>query len=282
MKWMIVTDSSCDLTGLDTGSADISYESVPFVLNIDNRDFVDDLSLSVSDMVDAMEASSASHSACPSPNAWEEKFQQAEQVIAMTISGRLSGSYNSAMVGKAMALEKHPEKKIEVIDSLSTGPKLVLLVQHALRLIQEQVSFEKICASCRELASSGRTIFTLSSFHNLVQNGRVSKIAGFLAGKLGIRVIGVGSPEGEIQLKELMRGEQRTLKKILKDMEENGYAGGKMSISHCLNLPMAEMLKSMILSRWQNAEIELLPTRGLDSYYAERSGLIICYPAFAG
>lgn len=279
MKWLIVTDSSCDLTGLDTGSSDIGFETVPFVLNIDGKDFVDDLSLRVPGMVDAMEASDTSHSACPSPAAWNEAFSQADQVIAMTISGRLSGSFNSAEAGRAMTMEEHPEKKIAIIDSLSTGPKLVLMAQQAMRQIQDRVSFEDVCESCRRLAERGRTIFTLSSFHNLVQNGRVSKIAGFLAGKLGIRVIGVGSPEGEIQLKELMRGEQRTLRKILKDMEENGYEGGEMAISHCQNPSMAESLKQMILSRWSEAKIQLLPTRGLDSYYAERSGLIICYPS---
>ena len=277
MKWMIVTDSSCDLTSLDTGSSEIGFETVPFILNIDQKDYVDDLSLSVPELVDTMEASSVSRSACPSPSAWEEAFRKADRVIAFTISGRLSGSYNSAMAGKSMALEKKPDKQIEVIDSLSTGPKLVMLVQNALRQIQDGVSLSRICASCRAQASSIRTIFTLSSFHNLVQNGRVSRIAGFLAGKLGIRVIGVGSPEGEIQLKELMRGEQRTLKKIVRDMEENGYSGTDMVISHCLNEPMTRTLRDMIRSRWAEASVQVLPTRGLDSYYAERSGLIICY-----
>ena len=277
MKWLIAADSSCDLTAMDTGSEEIEYGSVPFMIHVDQQEYVDDGSLNVPQMVDAMEASSASHSACPSPAAWEALFMKADHVIAMTISARLSGSYNSAMVGRAMALEKDPGKKIEVIDSLSTGPKLVMMAQNAVRQIHSHLPFEAVCASCRDLAGSARTIFTLSSFHNLVQNGRVSKIAGFIAGKLGIRVIGVGSPEGEIQLKELMRGEQRTLRKILKDMEENGYSGSEIAISHCMNESMAHTLKEMIRARWQNARVQILPTRGLDSYYAERSGLIICY-----
>ncbi len=279
MKWMLVTDSSCDLKSLDTGSDDIGFSSVPFVLNLDGKDYTDHPDLVVPDLVNAMEKADVSRSACPSPSAWEEAFRHADQVIAFTISGRLSGSYNSAVAGKAMALEENPARKIEVIDSLSTGPKLILLVQQALRGIQAGLPMEQVCAACRKFAAAGRTIFTLSSFHNLVQNGRVSKIAGFLAGKLGIRVIGVGSPEGEIQLKELMRGEQRTMKKILRDMEENRYSGGEMAISYCLNDSMASALKEMILSRWNSASVQLFPTRGLDSYYAERSGLIICYPA---
>ena len=176
-----------------------------------------------------------------------------------------------------MAMEEHPEKQIEVIDSLSTGPKLVLMAQEAARQLQAQLPFDQVCNSCRELARSMRTIFTLSSFHNLVQNGRVGKVAGFIAGRLGIRVIGVGSPEGEIQLKELMRGENRTMKRIIKDMEENGYDGTPMAISHCLNEELAQNLISMITAKWAEAKVQLLPTRGLDSYYAERNGLIICY-----
>ena len=217
MKWLIAADSSCDLKTLDTGSDDILFDTVPFVLSADGQDFLDDESLFVPEMVNAVEASSVSRSACPSPSAWETLFQKADRIIALTISGRLSGSYNSAMVGKAMALENHPEKQIEIIDSLSTGPKLVMMAQAALRQIQNHASFESVCACCKDLANSVRTIFTLSSFHNLVQNGRVRKAAGFIAGKLSIRIIGVGSPEGEIQLKEIMRGENRTIKKIIKD-----------------------------------------------------------------
>ena len=274
---MIVADSSCDLKTLDTKSPEIGYDTVPFVMDVDGREFVDDENISVPEMVDAMEKAGKSHSACPSPEAWRALFEKADHIIALTISGRLSGSYNSAMVGKSMALEDHPDKKIEVIDSLSTGPKLVMLAQSALKQIQEQIPFETIVASCREQAQNARTIFTLSNFHNLVQNGRVSKIAGFIAGRLGIRVIGVGSPEGEIQLKELMRGENRTLKRIIKDMEENDYQGTPMTVCHCMNEPMAQNLKEMIVARWQSAKVQLLPTRGLDSYYAERSGLIITY-----
>ena len=278
MKWMIVTDSSSDLISLDTGTADIGFDTVPFVMNIDQKDYVDNSDLSVPTLVDAMEASRESHSACPSPAAWYEVFRRADRVIALTISGRLSGSFNSAMAGRLMTLENHPGKKIEVVDSLATGPKLALLARHAVKMIQDQVPMETVCDSCRKLARSVRTVFTLSSFHNLVQNGRVGRIAGFLADRLDIRAIGVGSPEGEIQMKELLRGEKRVIKKILKDMEENGYNGAEMAISHCLNESMAHALKQMILSRWENAKILILPTRGLDSYYAERSGLIVSFP----
>jgi len=275
---MIVTDSSCDLREI-ADAADVGYQQVPFVMNISDKDYVDDDTLDVPGMVDAMEASEKSHSACPSPSAWQEAFEKADHVIAMTISGRLSGSYNSAMTAREMVLEEHPDKQIEVIDSLSTGPKLVLMVNRAAEMIKGSESFDAVCAACREIASSFRTIFTLSNFHNLVTNGRVPKVAGVIAGALGIRVIGVGSKEGEIRMKEPVRGENRALKRIVKDMEDHGYDGSPMAISHCLNPDLASSLISQIQSVWQSAKVQLLPTRGLDSYYAERGGLIICYRA---
>ena len=275
---MIVADSSCDLTTLETGSQEIEYGTVPFQMNLDGKEYEDNEKLNVEEMVDRMEEASVSHSACPAPEAWAEKFLQADRSIAFTISSRLSGSYNSAMAARGMVLEQYPEKKIEVIDSLSTGPKLVLLTQQALKQINAKASFDQVCASCRELANSAKTVFTLSSFHNLVQNGRVSRVAGFIAGKLNIRVIGIGTEEGRIHLKELMRGEKKTLRNLIACMREDGYHGQPMAISQCLNLPMAEALKAMILENWRNAMVQILPTRGLDSYYAERSGLIVSYP----
>ena len=278
MKWMIVADSSCDLKTLETESSDLIYETVPFQMILDGREYEDNEELNVPEMVDRMETAKSIHSACPAPNSWVEKFMEAEQSIAITISSRLSGSYNSAMAARGMVLEQEPDKKIEVIDSLSTGPKLVLLAQLAARKIEEKASFEEVCAACKEFARTGKTVFTLSSFHNLVQNGRVSKVAGFIAGKLGIRVIGIGTDEGRIHLKELMRGEKKILRNLIACMREDGYQGQPMAISHCLNLPLAEELKTLIMDTWHGAIVQILPTRGLDSYYAERSGLIVSYP----
>ncbi len=277
MKWMIVADSSCDLMQLETKSKDIAYQTVPFQMTLDGVNYTDDEGLDVPSFVSAMESSKESHSACPSPETWARHFEQADRSIAITISSRLSGSYNSAIAAKGMVEEQYPEKRIEVIDSVSTGPKLVMLVQLAARLMAENKSFEQVCEACRNMAANVRTIFTLASFHNLVQNGRVSKFAGFIAGKLNIRVIGVGTDEGTIHLKELMRGEKKTLRNIVACMQEDGYNGSDMAVSQCLNPRLAEDLKTMILEKWQRARVQILPTRGLDSYYAERDGLIICY-----
>lgn len=135
MKWNIVTDSSCDMFGFDKDYENIVFSSVPFTISVGDENFIDDQNLDVDGMIDSMDAcAQASHTACPSPHAWLEKFEQEGNVIAITISSKLSGSYNSACAAKDMVLENQPDKKITVIDSRSTGPEMVLLVKRSARL----------------------------------------------------------------------------------------------------------------------------------------------------
>ena len=58
-------------------------------------------------------------------------------------------------------------------------------------------------------------------------------------------------------------------------MRERGFAGGNVAIGHCGNHAVAQALKEGILNAWEDSRIEILPTRGLCSYYAERGGLIV-------
>lgn len=135
MKWNIITDSSCDMFGFEKEHENIVFSSVPFTISVGDENFVDDRNLDVDGMIDSMDAcAEASHTACPSPHAWQEKFEQEGNVIAITISSKLSGSYNSACAAKDMVLEEQPDKKIAVIDSRSAGSELVLLVKKSASL----------------------------------------------------------------------------------------------------------------------------------------------------
>lgn len=274
----IVTDSSCDLYRLpETGGA-VRYTSIPFVFTIGNRQFVDDDQLPLEEMIDAMEhEKTASHSGCPSPAAWMEAFSQEGDVIAITISGALSGSYSSACAARDMLLETMPEKRITVINSVSAGAGLVLLVHGILKEVAEGQPYEEIVARCRRLCARKRTVFALCSFDNLVKNGRIPRLVGFVARRLGFWGIGVGTDQGEIEIKGKVRGKLRAMEEILKDMRAWGKPVSRVVITQCQNLEMAQSLKTRILSHWPGAAIDIQPTRGLCSYYAERHGLIVSY-----
>ncbi len=277
MNWNIVTDSSCDMKQFAPEDERISFSSVPFVIRAGDAEFIDDEQLDVEAMVDALgEIKEAGRTSCPSPETWLEKFRRAGSVVAVTISSNLSGSYNSACLARDMILEKEPDRKIAVIDSKSAGPELTMIVRRLHSLIDEKISFEEIVEKLNQFADKTQTIFALTSFDNLVKNGRVSRIAGFVAGKLGMCGIGVAN-DGRIDVKSKVRGTQRALKAIIDDMKANAFTQGPVLISHCLNEELALKLKNLILQTWEKAQVDIMPTRGLCSFYAEKGGMIVAY-----
>ena len=278
MKWSIVTDSSCDYPAGPSLGADIHFARVPFIIRIGERDYLDDETIRVPDMLNDMEScAEAGSTACPSPGAWQELFEQADQTIAITISAGVSGSYDSAEAARRMVLEKHPDKKIWVLNSRSAGSALSLYVEKAVQLIEQGLDFDGVVAGLEAYAAERHTVFALASFTNLIKNGRVGRLSGFIAGKLGIWGIGIASEEGTIVVKTKTRGIPRVIDCLLGDMKEHHFQGGEVIISHCQNLELAVMVRERILELWDNARVQILATGGLCSFYAERRGLILAY-----
>ena len=280
MIWNIIADSSCDLKVLQTsGKVDkVHYETVPFVITVGGEDYVDDETIAIDRMLDGIEKEkTATHTSCPSPGAWLELFSREGNVIAVTISGQLSGSYNSACAAAEMLRQEEPGKNIAVIDSFSAGAGLVMLVKRIGEWIEDGKSFEEVVSLAHDMAERKRTIFALCSFNNLIKNGRMSPIAGFAAQKLRFWGIGIGTKHGEIRIKGKARGAKKMLQAIVNDILEFGSPIRHVYICHCQNMQMAQELKEAIHARWEDVMIEIHETKGLCSYYAERHGLIISY-----
>ncbi len=276
--WNIVTDSSCDLVKLENLPQHIKYTSVPFVLTIDDRDYIDDVHLDTSTLLHDMNTSQAtSHSGCPCPNSWLWHYEEADNIFCITISEKLSGSYNSALSAKNIAQQQNPHQQITILDSQSTGPACVLLVQKLCYLLQDNNSnYNTIQKQMETYRNSLHTIFALSSFDNLVKNGRLNRITGILAKKLHFWGVGIGE-DGNIKFMKKVRGKNHVLSTIIEDMETNDFSHGDVVISHCHNLSLAQELYQMIREKWHDSRISILPTRGLNSYYAEDGGIIVSY-----
>ncbi len=278
MKWNIVADSSCDLRSSDVACEETGFTTIPFTLRIDERDYVDTEDMNIMEMVEAMEASKeVCRSSCPATADYAAEYEKAEQTIAITISSNLSGSHNSAVAAKQLVLSEEPDKKIEVLDSFATGPETALCIYKLRDLIREGHPFEHVVAEGRKFLEKTKTSFALCSFDNLVKNGRMSKFTGFVARKLGMWGIGIASDIGTIIIKGKSRGPKKAIEFLLEDMAERGFNGGIAAISHCYNSEMASRLRDAIVERWNTAKVTIFPTRGLDSFYAERGGLIIAF-----
>ena len=278
MEWNIIADSSCDTFELEKQYSDIRFSTIPFVISVESKDYVDDETLDTARMVSAMEESKkASHTSCPSPNAWYEQFLKPGYTIAVTISSRLSGSFNSATTAMNMIHEKYPDKKIALIDSHSTGPEMIMIIRKLCEWINSGADFDDVVRNAIEYEKRTHIVFALSSFNNLIKNGRMSRIAGFLAGRLHMWGIGIGSEEGTIIIKHKVRGQKKALETIISDIKERRVKPVEVVISYCQNLELAETLKAAIEKLWNEAKVTIVPTRGLCSYYAERNGLIVAF-----
>ena len=202
-------------------------------------------------------------------------FGDAEEVFCVAITSGLSGSYNAACIAKEMYEAEHPGRRVFVIDSLSAGPELTLIVEKLEELICAGKSFEEICAYIPEYQKNTGLLFMLESLNNFAANGRVSPAVAKIAGVLGIRIVGKASDEGTLEPTDKCRGEVKSLNAILKHLKESGLKTGKVQLAHCLNESAANTLKSMIEAELPEVTVNIGINLGLCSFYAEKGGLLV-------
>lgn len=279
MSWMIVCDTSCEIRDLEDLGFDVQFGLVPFKIRVGEREFVDLPTLNTAQMLKAMtEYKGGSSTACPSPEEWAEQFLKADNVIAITISHNLSGSYNAAQSAREMVLDEYPDKNIFILDTLSCAGALAEAAELANRLAAENTRFEEVCRAVTDHNSSGHILFALASFDNLAKAGRVSKVVGFIAGALNMRVLGRRTPDGKIDFFFKTRGETRVLARILEQMDLDGFdCSHTVRISHCNNAQAAGLLEHGIHAKWPKAKVTITPCAGLCSFYAQDKGIILTY-----
>lgn len=277
-KWKIVADSGCDYKELANLAPDTLFQSVPLSIQIDGTDYVDDATLDIDYMMDAMYASSkAATSACPSPQAYAAAYEGADNIIVLTLTGTLSGSFNSARVAKELVLEEHPHVNIHLIDSLSAGGEMDLLVSELNRLIAKGLDFDQVVESITAYQQKTKLLFVLTKVDNLVKNGRLSKLLGTVVGLLNIRMVGEASSQGTLELLQKARGHKKSLTAAFEELQKAGYAGGRIVIAHRNNDKFCQQFSELVLATYPQADIELIPTSGLCSFYAEENGLLMGY-----
>ena len=267
----IVVDSSANLAA--PGSA---ISSVPLKILTDEKEYVDDANLNIAAMVwDLQSYHGRSSTACPSPQDWLDAFQDKPYVFCIAITSNLSGSCNAANIAKADYELAFPDRKVCVIDTLSTAGEMELIAEKIQELISQELSFQQIVEAVQAYQQHTGLLFMLESMQNLANNGRVNKIVAKAAGILGIRAVGRASDVGTLEPLEKCRGEKKAIAALADHMVSRGYEGGKMRISHCLNLAAAETLRANILAAFPEADVQIRPTGGLCSFYVEKGGMII-------
>lgn len=272
MKIKLVADSSANIHTLE--GMNVSY--APMKVVTDTVEYIDDDNLDVPGMIKALrEYKGKSSSACPSVNDWIETFDDADMVLGVSITSNLSGCYNAACIAAKEYMQSKPDAKVFILDSLSTGPEMQLILEKYHELVSAGMSFDDICAKIKEYLTHTHLIFSLESLDNFAKNGRVNPIVARAAGVLGLRIVGRASAEGTLEPMHKCRGEKKALQQLLSMMKEAGYHGGKVRLAHAYNLPAAEAMAGMIRDEWPESDITITLNRGLCCYYAEDGGLLV-------
>lgn len=279
---MILADSCCDLSPelLKKTQAKVA----PLTITIDDTHYVDDGTVDIPPYLAAMKASkNPVRSACPSPDLYAEDIKAADgDCFIITLSSKLSGSHNAAVLGVQLAEEDMPEKKVHVFDSesASAGETYLALMIHD--LIAAGKSFEQIVETVEEKIRSMHTLFVLDSLDNLVKNGRISKTVALLANVLSIRLLMSDDGHGSIKNISKARGIKGALTQMVetcrKHTEGLAAASQRLVISYCNCPERARQVRDMIREKCPAiGEIVMTPTSALSSMYANDGGVVIAY-----
>ena len=272
MKRKIVADSSCDIWELNG----VDFAVAPITISTDNKHYIDNQELDVHLMSEELaKYKGVSHTACPSVGSWLDCYEGFDEIFVITLTGAMSGTYNSAMTAKGIYEEENENVKVHVFDSLSTGPEMRLLIEKLKEMIEEDLTFEEIVEKGQDYLNHTRLFFALKSLHNFAMNGRVSKTVASAIGVLNISIFATASEKGTIQQISKCRGEKKVVKSMIEHLEDAGYHGGKVRISHADNLKLAHNVRDKILELYPNADIIVYPMGGLCTYYAEIGGLLV-------
>lgn len=278
-RYNIVANSSMDLNDGDV-------ELVPFTITVEGQEFVDTVDFHVPELVTAMQNSKEGiQTACPGPGAFldamERAAEDAEGVFVITISSKLSGSYQSAHVAAQIFEDKYPDKGLHIIDSKSASAGEVSIYLELKALIAQGLEFDRIVERIENYAENMRTFFNLGNMDNLVRNGRMKRPTGFIAGMLNLRLL-MRANDGEIELEEMARGEKGAIKKItnlVKKYTKTGK-GANLVITEASSKAFAHTIKEQIEKRYDFDQVIVLPAKGLSTgYMGGTDGIVMAFDA---
>lgn len=276
MSYTIVADSCCEFP--EEYRKNPEFQNVALELMVEDEVIIDDETFDQAAFLKKVAASPrCPKSACPSPEKFMEAYRtEAENVFVFTLSSKLSGSYNSAELGKKLYHEKYGEKNIYVCDSQSASCGETQLAFKAVQWSKEGLAFEEICKRLADYRDHMNTYFVLNNLETLRKNGRLSGVKALVASTLSIKPV-MGADKGEIR----QLGQAIGIKKALARMaevvaREAVHPEEKMlMITHCNCKERAESVKKMILEKIRVKGTLVMDTRGVSSMYANDGGVIV-------
>lgn len=276
MSYKIVVDSCCELP--EKYKKDSRFQIIPLGLEVGEYVISDDESFNQKEFLQKVAAYPlCPKSSCPSPEKYREAYHdEAEEVYVVTLSSHLSGSYNSAELGKSLYGEKYGNKKIHVVDSESASCGETQLVEKILECKRAGLGFGETVESVETFKRQMRTYFVLDNLETLRKNGRLSGVKALVASTLNIKPVMVGN-WGVIEQKGQAIGINKALAKmadcIVSDVEKPEER--ILMITHCNCPERAEYMRNLMEKRASYRDVLIMDTAGVSSMYANDGGVIV-------
>lgn len=281
MNIQIIVDSCCDATPALKNLLQLKVASLR--IDVGDIHYVDDETMDTAKLIADMKAyKGAPATACPPPEEYAALMEQSEACFVVTLSSKLSGSYNAACVGRDMALERCPGKKIHIFDSESATAGETRIAFFLRDLIDGGMAYEEIIERTTAFIAGMKTHFVLEDLSHLVKNGRISKFAGFAGTMLNLRPIMGENGHGEIIPLEKVRGTANAMRRLVEIVAEEtkdmARASITMVLSYCNCVDRAlELKKSFLASCAALKEVIVVPTGGLSTVYADDGGIVVAF-----
>jgi DegV family protein with EDD domain len=276
----IVVDSGCDLPlEFKVRYPDIEISSVPLTLTVDGTDFSDDGNLDTLAYLELSERSvTGPVTAAPSPQLFLECCHDAGSVFIVTISSKLSASFESASLAARMRADQIRESLTHVFDSLSASVGEAQLVMRIADLIRENTPDLEIIERVEKFISQMHTFFILDNFDTAVRTGRMSKTVATMAEFLNIKPLCAGV-NGEMKVIGKARNYQRTVALLIKEMRSrcDDFSNRVLGISHVQAYEKALATQTEIMAMVPFRDSFITAASGLCSTYAARGGLIFAF-----
>ena len=250
MSYKIVLDSCGELPASLLGDA--RFERVPLGLEVGDYCVQDDENFNQAEFLKKVaEYPKCPKSSCPSPERFVESYlAPVDHVYVVTLSSHLSGSYNSAELGKKLYLDKHGKKQIHVVDSQSASGGETQIALKLMELEEAGIPFEDIVKQIEQFRDSVQTYFVLDNLETLRKNGRLTGVQALVASTLNIKPV-MGADRGEIIQRSKTIGIKKALSKMaeLAACEASKPQERRLIITHCNALNRAEQVRDMVLER---------------------------------
>jgi len=274
----LVVDSGCDISKEKINHEHCNLSYVPLNLELEDKVYLDDEDLIIEDYLTHMENSTVGvKTSAPSPNLFFERFKTGENVFVVTLSSKLSATYQSAMTAKRMYLDECGKKFIHVFDSLTASVGQGIIAMKISELIKRGThSLEEVIEQVNHQIKDMRTYFILDKYDNLVKTGRINPYIAKLASFLNVKPI-CGDLEGEIKLVDKARGYNKAVTKLVETIKNNtqNLEERIVAISHCKCYEKAVALKDEILKHLKVKDVLIEECKGVIATYANRGGIVM-------